>query len=174
MEEKKRQEKLPHETSNEMARTLNIGDWGTIEEVEKMAQMLRNANSREEAAVILKIIREMGYLENNQNPELKPTLSGKSIREIISGRALRSSFNSNAHWKAAANIDTLIKNAIKKWNFELNPEKDNTGLKDRSFYYAPMEHEGRILPVKLTIKEFEKPEEGNRLYSSQVIDHDLD
>ena len=162
----------PHNMSNEKAKELKLEDWGTPEEVEKMATMLRDAKTREEAEVILYDLRDKGYFENTQNPELKPTLSGRSIREIKSGKALNASYDPEAHWKAAGNLDSLVKNAIKKWDFRLDPNKDNEGLKDRSYLYAPMKNKGRIVPVKLTVKEFEK--KGSRLYSSQVIDYDIE
>jgi nucleoid DNA-binding protein len=165
--------KLPYDASNIMAEVLEIEDWGTWEEVEKMATMGRNAKTREEAYVILMEIRNKGTLENSKYANLKPSLSGKSIREIKSGRALISSFDTEAHWMAAANIDQLFRNGIKPWEFDLNPNKENKGLKARSYLFAPMKYGEKIVLVKLTIKEFKDPNKGTRLYSCEVIDRDL-
>ena len=59
------------------------------------------------------------------------------------------------------------------WKFELNPNKNNDGLRDRRILYAPMEFTGCIIPVKLTIKEYLDPLAANKLYSIEAIDFDL-
>jgi len=47
-------------------------------------------------------------------------------------------------------------------------------LQDRKYLYAPMEHNGRIVPVKLTVKEYKDIKTQMRLYSIEAIDVDLD
>jgi len=86
-------------------------------------------------------------------------LQKKSIREAL--------------WQAAANIDKLFAHSIEPWRFELNPNKNNDGLKDRRVLYAPMEYAERILPVKLIVKEFLDQSAGAKLYSIEAIDFDL-
>ena len=54
--------------------------------------------------------------------------------------------------------------------FELNPSKNNENLKDRLYFYAPMEYGGRILPVKITIKQYSQKGVLSRLYSIEAID----
>ena len=72
------------------------------------------------------------------------------------------------------NIEKLYSNAIEKWEFELDPSKNNDYLKDRKYLYAPMEYKDRIVPVKLTIKEYKDIWTERRLYSIEAIDVGLD
>ena len=74
---------------------------------------------------------------------------------------------------AAVNIDKLYSNAIEPWKFELDPNKDNTGLKARRYLYAPMEYRGKIVVVKITVKEYADDDLQNKLYSIEVVDVDL-
>ena len=59
------------------------------------------------------------------------------------------------------------------WEFALNPDKDNTGLKARRYLYAPMEYDGKIAVVKITVKEYADTDLQNKLYSIEAIDVDL-
>ena len=48
--------------------------------------------------------------------------------------------------------------------------RNNDDLKERHYVYAPMLHKGEIIPVKLTVKEFNTEKRGIRLYSVEAID----
>ena len=159
--------KEPWDSSSEKAKTLKIGDFGTPEEVREMAKMPRTARSREEARTILKQIAKNGNMVSKSGVVV--SLSGKSIDEIVSGQALQQSFDTMAHWQAAANADKLFSNAIEPWKFELNPQKNNENLKDRRYFYAPMEYRGCIHPVKFTVKEYQQKGIDKRLYSIEVV-----
>ena len=74
---------------------------------------------------------------------------------------------------AVANIDKLFPNAIEPWDFELNPSKNNDGLKNRHYLYAPMIFRERIVVVKFTVKEYINTDLANKMYSTEVIDTDL-
>ena len=163
--------KEPWDSSSEKAKELKISDFGTPEEVSEMAKMPRVANNRNEAVDMLRQISENGEMKSKSG--LAATLSGKSIDEIVSGRAMQHSFNAAAHWQAAANVDKLFSNAIEPWKFELNPGKNNESLRERRYFYAPMEYSGRIVPVKLTVKEYRQIGTGKRLYSIEAIDADV-
>jgi hypothetical protein len=162
--------KEPWDSSSRKAGELTIADFGSPEEVREMAAPVRVAKNRQEALVILKDIRKHGEMINKRDTELRATLSGDSMSKIVSDRALYSSFDQNVHWQAVANIDKLFSNAIEPWKFELNPEKNNQDLKERRILYAPLEYQGKLLPVKLTVKEFKDKERGIRLYSVEAID----
>ena len=163
--------KEPWDSSSEKAKELKISDFGTSEEVREMSKMPRTAQNREEAVNILKQIAKNGSLKNKSG--IIASLSGKSIDEIVSGQALYQSFNIMAHWQAAANVDKLFLNAIEPWEFELNPNKENEHLKNRLYLYAPMEYNGNILPVKLTVKEFKQEGLDKRLYSIEAINVEI-
>jgi hypothetical protein len=100
---------------------------------------------------------------------LTATISKNSVKEILSGKAVENSFERQAHMLAVANVDKLFSNAIEPWDFELNPEKSNEGMKAIRRLYAPMLYNDRIIPVKLTVKEIKNLNEGNRLYSLKAI-----
>ena len=163
--------KEPWDSSTEKAKNLKIEDFGALEEVREMAKMPRAANSKAETIVILKEIALKGKLTNKSG--VFASLSGKSIEKIVNDPAIHQSFNVKAHWQAAANIDKLFSNAIEPWKYELNPNKNNENLMERRYFYAPMEYYGRIVPIKLTIKEYKQIGTEKRLYSVEAINIDL-
>jgi hypothetical protein len=159
------------DSSDEKAKQLTIPMFGTLEEVLKKANMPRTANTFTEAKTILN-----GLIGNplESASGLTATISKNSAKEILSGKAAENSFERPAHLLAAANVDKLFSNAIEPWNFELNPEKPNEGIRAIRRLYAYMLYNGRIVPVKLTVKEIKNRNEGNRLYSLKAIDVDID
>jgi Golgi nucleoside diphosphatase len=75
---------------------------------------------------------------------------------------------------AVANIDKLFSNAIEPWKFELNPGKNNDDLAARRYLYAPLEFDSKLIPVKITVKEYKDIALGMRLYSIEAIDVELE
>jgi hypothetical protein len=161
----------PWDASREKARQLRLDQWGTPEEVKAMAAPMRLASDRREATAILKEIVE--YSPFTSRSGLSARLSNRSIGKIVSHAAIASSFCPEAHYLSAANIDKLYSNAIEPWAFELNPGKDNAGLKARRYLYAPMEYGGKIAVVKITVKEYADDDLENKLYSIEAVDVDL-
>jgi hypothetical protein len=155
------------DSSNRKAEKLKISDFGTPEEVREMAKPIRTAKDRAEATEILKRIAQKGELTSKSG--VVASLSGKSIDKIMCGQVSKQSFDQKAHWQAAANADKLFQNAIEPWEFELDPGKNNENLKDRRYFYAPMEYGGAILPIKFTVKEFKQQGAGKRIYSLEAI-----
>jgi hypothetical protein len=160
----------PWDSSTDKAKELKAEDWGTPEEIAEMAKPIRAAKNRKEATAILREIRKKGILENRADHTLKATISKDSINKLVSDKALYDSLDKEAHWMAVANIDKLYSNGIEPWNFELNPNKNNQDLKARRILYAPLEYKNEIIPIKLTIKEFQDEQRGTRLYSVEAID----
>lgn len=158
----------PWNASQEKARELRLEQWGTLEEVKAMAAPLRQASSRRAAMDCLKEIALNSPFTSRSG--LTARLSNRSLGKIVSHAAVVSSFCPEAHYLAAANIDTLYANAIEPWEFELNPNKDNTGLKARRYLYAPMEYRGKITVVKITVKEYTDADLQNNLYSIAAVD----
>ena len=150
------------DSSNEKAKELKITDFGTLEEVREMAKMPLIVNSYTEVREILEGIVDK-LLTGKSG--LTSTISKNSIKEILSGEAVKKSFDFRAHLIAAANIEKLYSNAIEKWEFEFDPNKNNESLRDRKYLFAPMEYKGRIIPVKLTIKEYKATKTQKRIYS---------
>jgi len=171
--------KEPWDSSSEKAKSLKISDFGTPEEVREMAKPLRNAKSRSEAEKALEsIISSNGTIKrsaielrskNGVSAFLRRSSIGKLVSGIQEGKMPK-----EALWLATANIDKLFVNAIEPWKFDLNPNKNNDGLKDRRILYAPLEYAGQIVPVKITVKEYMDPKVQAKLYSIEAIDFDMD
>ena len=157
--------------SNEKAKELRFEQWGTPEEVDVMAAPVRFADNRRVAMDCLKIIAENSPFTSRSG--LMARLSKRSLGKIVSHTAVINSFCPEVHYLAAANIDKLFSNAIEPWEFELNPNKDNTGLKARRYLYAPLEYGGKIAVVKITVKEYTDADLQNKLYSIGAVNVDL-
>jgi hypothetical protein len=100
----------------------------------------------------------------------KVRLSGKTIGKIVSNLAINTSISAEAHNLAAANLVYLFINSIEPWKFELNPTKNNNGLKERHCLYSPLEYQGSIMFVKITVTEYIYDWLEKKLYSIKVID----
>jgi hypothetical protein len=159
----------PWNTSREKARELRLEQWGTIEEVKAMAAPVRRASNRREAMEYLKKIAVNSPFISRSG--LSARLSNRSLGKIVSNAAVVSSFCPEAHYLAAVNIDKFFSNAIEPWLFELNPGKENYRLKARRYLYAPMEYDGKIAVVKITVKEYDNVQ--NKLYSIEAVDVDM-
>ena len=156
----------PWDTVREKAAGLRPGDWGSPEELADIAAPVRRARNRMEATVILKEIA--GHSPFTSKSGLTARLQRRSVGKLVSSVAVHTSFSPEAHYIAAANIDKLFSNAIEPWLFELNPNKNNEGLKSRRYLFAPMEYQGRIIIIKITVKEYHAEE--NKLYSIEALD----
>jgi len=171
--------KEPWDSTSEKAKSLKIEDFGTPDEVRKMAKPIRYAKSRREAEKAIESIISSNDTVKRSAIELKNKsgfsafLRRSSIGKLVSG-IQEKGIPKEALWQAAANIDKLFANSIEPWKFDLNPNKNNDGIKDRHILYAPMEYTKRILPVKLTVKEYFDPQVKLKLYSIEAIDFDLD
>jgi hypothetical protein len=169
----------PWHTSTEKARELKADDWGTPDEIAEMARMERTertAKNRYEAREILRVIAKDNVINGPMTSRsgIKARIPVNNIGKLVSGDAVNESFNELAHYHAVANIDRLFKNAIKKWDFELNPNKNNEGLKNRYVLYSPMEYERRIIPIKITVKEYKDQTTKNKLYSIEAVDAEIE
>jgi len=159
------------DNSREKAKELSIEYWGTSEEVITMAEPIRQASSRKTAMDCLKEISEFSPFTSRSG--ISARLSKRSLGKIVSHAAVVNSITPEAHYLAAANIDKIYSNAIEPWEFKLNPNKDNAGLKARRYLYAPMKYDDKILIVKITIKEFINVDLENKIYSIEAIFVDL-
>jgi hypothetical protein len=158
-------------SSTDKAKLLNVEDFGTPQEVQEMATPSRTAADRQEAARILKEIAAQGPLVNKTG--FSAALSSDSRGKIVSSKALNTSYGQKAHFLAVANLDKLFFHAIEPWEFELNPGKNNDDLANRRYLYAPLKFDTKIIPVKITVKEYKDTTLGKRIYSVEAIDVEL-
>ena len=157
--------------SNEKTKELRLEHWGSFKEVDVMAEPVRFANNRKTAMDCLIVITEKSPFRSRSG--IIARLSKRSLGKIVSHAAVINSFCPEVHYLAAANIDKLFSNAIEPWEFELNPNKDNTGLKARRYLYAPLKYDGKIVIVKITVKEYADTDLQNKLYSIGTLNVDL-
>ena len=156
------------DSSTEKARCLKIKDFGAADEVYEMAKPVRTAGNRPEAERILREIIKMNPVLTSKSGA-KARIASQSIGKLVSSEAERTSFNKEAHYLAVANIDKLFINAIEPWKFELNPHKNNQGLKERKFLYAPFQYDGDIFIVKFTVKSYQDETLLDKIYSIEAI-----
>jgi hypothetical protein len=162
--------KEPWDSSTAKAQELKAENWGTPEEIAEMAKMPYEADSFEQAKdYLIPLINKP--LANKTG--LNGIITRNSMKEILSGNTTDKSFNIKAHLKAAANIDKLFSNAIEKWKFELNPNKNNENLEDRKYLYSPMEFGGKIVPVKIALMIYKDRTAKKRIYAIEAIDVEL-
>jgi hypothetical protein len=158
--------KEPWDSSDELARTLRAEDFGPSDQVRIKAHMNRQSETYAQARKILSSLIGDQMVSRSG---LHAVISRKSIKKILSGTSVEDSHNYKAHILAAGNIDQLYCNAIEPWNFEMNPNKNNDGLVSVHRLFAPMEYEGIINIVKITVKEMINPNNGNRIYTIKTL-----
>jgi hypothetical protein len=165
--------KEPWDSSTERAKTLTIEDFGAPKTVEEMAKPACFAWERRAALGILKgIIKITPVLTSKSG--IKARVSSKSAGKLVSSDAVQASIDEKAHFLAVANLDRLFVNAIEPWKFELNPNKNNQGLKERKYLYAPLAYDGKLIPVKFTVKSYENTDLMDKIYSIEVINVNLE
>jgi hypothetical protein len=168
----------PWYSSTDKAKELKAEDWGTPEEIVEMAEPLRIAETRQEAEEALEnIITDNGTRKRSAIPLISKEgitayLRNSSIGKLVSG-VQSGSMPKAVLFQAAANIDKLYSNAIEPWKFELNNNKENDELKDRRYLYSPMKYDKRIIPVKITVKEYKNSGIDNKLYAIEAIDFEI-
>jgi hypothetical protein len=164
--------KEPWDSSSEKAKTLTIKDFGTPDEVVEMAKPARFVGDRKAAVDILKeIIKVTPVLTSKSGTRAR--ISSKSAGKLVSNDAVKASFDEKAHFLAVANLDRLFVNALEPWKFELNPNKNNQGLKERKYLYAPLVYDDRVIPVKFTVKSFQNNDLMDKIYSIEAINVSL-
>jgi hypothetical protein len=160
------------DNSTERAKSLKVEDFGAPEIVEETAKPVRFAWDRRAAVDILKeIIKATPVLTSKSGTRAR--ISSKSAGKLVSSDAVKASFDEKAHFLAVANLDRLFLNAIEPWKFELNPNKNNQGLKERKYLYAPLVYDGRVITVKFTVKSFQNDDLMDKIYSIEAINVSL-
>jgi hypothetical protein len=160
--------KEPWDSSTEKTKTLLLDNFGVASEVLEAAKPKRSAKNRREAVRIRREMSKKGVLTNKTG--VKARISGKAVGKIVSNQAINTPFSPEVHYLAAANLDYLFINSLGLCDFELNPSKNNDGLKERHYLYSTLEYESSIVIEKITVKEYINDRLKNNLYLIEVID----
>lgn len=167
---KKNGEWVPLPNTTEAAKEIDPKIWGTEEQIRAKAKPVRFANSFQKAEEALQEIANKTKIRPLKSADgLRASISNTKIKKLLSGKATDKSFDLKAHLQAAANADYLFRNSVEA----VDPQPDTKGNRDIKLFhytYAPMEWNGRIIPVKFTVREFQDPKEKNKLYSIEAID----
>lgn len=104
----------------------------------------------------------------NLDDGLVATASGNAITKMISQSAAGKSVSVTAHAFAIANLDRLFANSIRTHSGP--DERGDSNLAAVHRYYAPFMTPDGVVLAKMTVKEFARESEGNRIYSVEAID----
>jgi hypothetical protein len=158
------------DSSDEKTKELTLSMFGSPEEVREKVKMPIEAKSYDH---VRSIIMEAVGKPLKSKSGLTATITRNSIDKLLSGKSIEGSFEKQAHLNAVINISKLFPNAIEPWEFGMNPEKSNAGINAIRRLYAPMYFKGKVIPVKITVKEMKNPKDGNRIYTLRAIDVNL-
>jgi hypothetical protein len=140
----------------------------TPEQHAQAAKMPRTASSTQEAADVLTKAGVINKTLENKDLGIAGNISGKSLGEMISGRATKKSVSPGAHAHAIANADKLFERAsIEGTEGDKN---QNPAIENIHRLGSVMEYKGEIYPVKLTVKEYKDKNFKNKIYSIEAVD----
>lgn len=106
----------------------------------------------------------VGVVIKNKNG-FTAELSNKTVKKILSGKAVRKSIDLKCHFSAAVNIKQLFETAE-----EFEPEAGNKpNLKVMHRFYAPFFYKGKTYLAKISAKEY-YDSTSNRLYTIEALD----
>ena len=171
-------EELDWDEVDDYAKSLKIEDFGTPEEIAEMAKPIRSATNRKEADEALKGIVAKGLMTSKSGLVAKLPSNNRSEVAHIDPKNIPADPSEKfhyyrAHFLAAANLDKLFENAIEPKDFTLNPNKNNQDIKRRHYLFSPLEYEGKIYPVTITVKEFKEEKRGTNIYAIEFIDVEI-
>jgi len=104
----------------------------------------------------------------NRDDGMVATISGNTASKMLSGSALKKSVSPQAHFAAVAHVDQLFAGGVRGAS---GPDIDgDPNIRAMHRYYAPLRFGGETLLAKLTVKEFARASEGNRIYSVEALE----
>ncbi|QOF76060.1 PLxRFG domain-containing protein [Variovorax sp. 38R] len=99
---------------------------------------------------------------------MKAVVSRNSLDKMLSAKSVSKSETPATHAMAVANVDALFREAILGWS---KPDRGNDpNIRAIHRFFAPMEVDGRLKLVKLTVKENAKVEGTNPLYTVEAVE----
>jgi hypothetical protein len=110
----------------------------------------------------------LGKPLENERTGLEATLSGKNLKKMTHYSAHIKSKNPVDHARAVANVDQLFRVARR-----IKTKADDKGdpnIASVQRYVAPLVSDGRVVMVKMTVKETARSRDQNPLYTLEAID----
>jgi hypothetical protein len=104
----------------------------------------------------------------NKDDGLTATVSRNALGKMLSQSAVRKSDTESAHAFAVANLDRLFEEAIRTHSGP--DEKGSIHIAAMHRYHTPFPYRGEIIMAKMTVKEFARQADGNRLYTVEALD----
>jgi len=142
-------------------------DWVTwsMQQAEAASAHMRTATNFQQARDAVKTFQ--GKPLTNQQTGMVAVVSRKSLNKMLSESAVVKSESPAVHSTAVANADSLFDRAVLGWS---KPDRaaDPT-IKAVHRFFAPLEIDGRMKMVKLTVKE---TVEKNPLYTIEAVSFD--
>jgi hypothetical protein len=105
----------------------------------------------------------------NLQTSIPATVSGESLRKMLSASSARRSVSPEAHYTAVANLDQLYPVALRA--AEARPDrKGDRHLQAIHRFDAPLPLQGKVYRAKMLVKEFTNPEHGTRIYNVEAVE----
>lgn len=104
----------------------------------------------------------------NQQTGMTSRVSRNTLDKMLSTKAVSKSVSPAAQSMAVANVDHLFESAILGWSKRDDHGDKNIGQIHR--FFAPMERDGKVLLVKMTVKETTISSDPNPLYTVEAVE----
>jgi hypothetical protein len=134
----------------------------TETELEQMATMPRQAATFTEARILANEFK--GKLLKNRDSGLVAVVSRNNLDKMLSESAVGKSTSATEHTQAVANLDHLFQNAVYGWKRD-----NNESIAGIHRLYAAMNTQEGMRIAKLTVKEFARRSQENKIYSVETI-----
>jgi len=135
---------------------------------EANAEQLRYARgsnqAREQARAFI------GKVLINRQTGVNAVVSGQSLKKMLSKSAVIKSTGQQAHHQAVANADRLFARASLRLTRQPNRPSDIGKIKHLHHFDSAMLFDGRVLRVKLLVKEWLDKRRSNTLYTLASVE----
>lgn len=138
----------------------------TFSRAEDASAPQRRASTFAEARAAAKAFQGAPLL--NIETGMQAVVSRNSLDKMLSAKSVSKSETPATHAMAVANADSLFQQAILGWS---KPDRGNDpNIRAIHRFFAPIEVDGRMNLVKLTVKENAKVEGTNPLYTVEAVE----
>lgn len=165
---KPRAAKASRDAATDQTRTPAFKKWFGDWELAALGHSMRRVRGSEQAKAARSEI--VGKSLVNQESGLAATVSGESYRKMLSQSNWSRSVNAEAHYQALGNLDKLFPLAARMASRDGKGATDAGRLKKIHHFHVPMPFDGDVLRVKMLVKAFTDPAQGNRIYLVEAVE----